>query len=126
MANSQAMKLRTEARKVIGSAKEQVSDIKTDPEWLWARNPENCGKLENAVQGVTSQYTDFTRRFVNQDPTKLKQTKNTDELDMELTGFLGLAVFIEKVSHIDKELNSRHQAILKAAKDATSQKRRKK
>ena len=79
------------------------------PSGVGQKNEENLGQLNDAINSLKSNFSDFDRSFLAEDPVELKKTLHPDEQMKGAQGFLALGPKFERVREVCSDLTNRHQ-----------------
>ena len=95
-------------KQVLGESQQLDSQITAESSWEWARNPQNQGALEDFQTQVRVACSPLHKRFLTEDPAKLKKEIAKDHLTKELEKFVKLKPKIDELDKFITRLKDRH------------------
>ena len=102
-----AIKLRTDAKLTLSTADGLIKSIEKDPDWDWANNEKNRGKLDNLFKEVHRALSTWHAKFLNEDP-KLVMKRSAPEIVLaECKTFIALKSLHEDLKDEVDTLNAR-------------------
>jgi hypothetical protein len=87
---------------------ELATQIKTSDDWIWARNEQNLGVLEQTLKTLSNGITDFQRKILCEDMANLKKGYSIEFLATPLNHFCEQASGFNDLSKLMSQLRKRH------------------
>jgi hypothetical protein len=106
----QVLKYKKDFQTAIGAATDLLSQIESVPDWDWAHNPNNHGKLERLLEETKQPFSSFHRRLLTEDPTVLKRSNTPEFLTVEGQAFLATADKLRELQRFTATLVKRHHS----------------
>lgn len=119
----EAMQVKQMIMKHTSAARELLQKVRDDDDFAWARNPDNMGKLEEAMNVFQSSLTPFARDMLVYDLKQCLSKVGSDAWVLRLNEFVSLKESIVPVQREKEQLMAMHKALM-ASRQTASQPRR--
>ena len=101
-------RLKSQVNKHVSAAESLIHQIKSNEEYMWARNPENLGVLQFCVAKMRGMMSPFHHEFLLVDARAMKEKVGCTVFYNEMQAFKATEAVLEHVVKTIKTIMKRH------------------